>query len=88
MSAGLRAVATAPTSPNKDYRPRGGKMPKPRVANFYNRDDILKNKIEHRGVPSAKVLLRTLEARQMPEEKQYYDFFNTQVHANNPENHI
>ena len=60
MSAGVRAVATIPTTPNKGFQLRAGKMTKPRLANFYNRDDILRNKIEHRGVPSAKVLLRTL----------------------------
>lgn len=59
MACSLRAVATAPSSPGKGNR-AGKDRGKPRIASFYNRDDILRNKIEHRGVPSAKVLLRTL----------------------------
>ena len=71
---------SAPTTPNKSQY-RSAKL-KPRTANFYNKDDILKNKVEHRGIPSAKVLLKTIETRKVPSEQKYYDFFNTQV---NPE---
>jgi hypothetical protein len=52
------------------------------LANFYNKDDIIKNKIEFRKIVTSNI--GTLESRRRKlRENSYNNFFNTQVR--NPE---
>jgi hypothetical protein len=76
VSHNIRIQAPVNQSEKRNYQY------KPKMAQFYNKEDILRNKVERRGIPSAKILLGAIESRKHSSSQKYYDFFNTQV---NPE---
>lgn len=52
-------------------------QPKPRLASFYDKTDILRNKIERRPLPPPRNLLQVLDKRQQdkPKREKSLSFF-------------